>query len=273
MSVYLHILGSSSSGNAALLTTPQCRVLIDAGFSCRKLGELLEGTGTRLEDIDAVFLTHEHSDHCAGLAGLAKLPKLRVFSNHGTASALKNTLNKQVNWQIFETGSTFSFSDLQITSFSIPHDSTEPVGFLFANGMGNDLFSPPRRLAWVTDLGYIPALVRERVKAADVIVLEANYDHELLDRDTKRPFSVKQRIRGRHGHLSNTAAADYVQEATTQDGVRWKEILLAHLSKDCNAVELVQAAFSNPLARPRNARIRVLDPLAAFTNPILIGGW
>lgn len=273
MAVTLTILGSSSSGNAALLTTPRCRVLIDAGFSGRKLGELLEATGTRLEDIDAVFLTHEHNDHCAGVSGLSKLPKLRFFSNHGTAASLKGCLKREVKWQVFETGSTFTFADLEVTSFSIPHDSTEPVGFLFSHGGGDDLFSPSRRLAWVTDLGYVPNLVRERVKAADVLVLEANHDLEMLDRDTKRPHSVKQRIRGRHGHLSNEAAATFVKEATKQDNVRWSEILLAHLSRDCNEVERVEAAFGDPLARPRNTRIRVLDPTAGPMVPITVGGW
>ena len=232
------ILGSGSAGNSALLQTDNTRVLIDAGFSARRLAGLLADHGQKLEGIDAIFLTHEHGDHAAGLTGLARHPHIKVFANRATAQALQAGLKHRVAWNLFETGSTFRFRDLEVSSFAVPHDAQDPVGFVIAHGE-NDLLSPRRSLAWLTDLGHAPAHVRERIRDADVLVIEANHCPQMLEADTKRPWSTKQRISGRHGHLSNTAARELLASTA---GARWRHVFLTHLSRDCNSIAAVETA-------------------------------
>jgi phosphoribosyl 1,2-cyclic phosphodiesterase len=238
MAMRFSILGSGSAGNSALLQTDNTRVLVDAGFSARRLAEMLEELGEKLEGIDAIFLTHEHGDHAAGLNGLARYPHIRVFANRATASVVQTGLKHRVAWQLFETGGTFRFRDLEVSSFAVPHDAQEPVGFLIAHGE-NDLLSPRRSLAWLTDLGHAPAPVRERIREADVLVIEANHCPQMLEADTKRPWSVKQRIGGRHGHLSNEAARELLSSIASP---RWRHVFLAHLSRDCNSPAAVETA-------------------------------
>jgi phosphoribosyl 1,2-cyclic phosphodiesterase len=244
MPVRFRILGSGSNGNAALLQTEETRVLVDAGFSARKLEELLAAAGESLASIDAIFLTHEHGDHAAGLSGLAKHPHLRVFANTGTAQAVQRTLKHRIAWQHFETGTSFRFRDLDVSTFAVPHDAQDPVGFLIAHGHEGDLFAPRRTLAWLTDLGHAPTHLRERLREADVIVVEANYCPRLLEADTKRPWSVKQRINGRHGHLSNDAARELLEAIASP---RLRHVFFAHLSRDCNSPAAVEAACGSTL--------------------------
>jgi phosphoribosyl 1,2-cyclic phosphodiesterase len=241
MAMRFCILGSGSSGNSALLQTEGARVLVDAGFSARKLGQLLAAIGEDLAQVDAIFLTHEHGDHAAALEGLKKYPHIRVFANAATARAVQTGLSHRPDWQIFETGAAFQFRDIEVRSFSVPHDAHEPVGFLFANGRDGDLFAPRRCLAWLTDLGYAPQHVHEHLRDADVVVVESNHCAELLKADTKRPWSLKQRISGRHGHLSNQSARELLESVASP---RWRHIYLTHLSRDCNSLEAVATAFA-----------------------------
>jgi phosphoribosyl 1,2-cyclic phosphodiesterase len=255
MSVEFQILGSSSGGNCALLQTGQTKVLVDVGFSAKRIGCLLESVGESLDAIDAVFLTHEHNDHAQGIRGLAKRADLPVFANHDTADAVQAKATKPVNWKVFQTGTEFTFRDLKVRSFAIPHDAYDPVGFTFNWGEEGDLFTPPRSLAWVTDLGYVPEHVKEHIRDVQTLVIEANYDEELLERDERRPWSTKQRIRGRHGHLSNNAALDLVAELSPKS--RLEKVYLAHLSKDCNNAHLVRDKFAS---LSRTLSIDVIDP-------------
>jgi phosphoribosyl 1,2-cyclic phosphodiesterase len=241
MAMRFCILGSGSSGNSALLVTEEARVLVDAGFSLRKLGQLLAAAGETLARIDAVFLTHEHGDHAGGIAGLKKFPHLKIFANAATAHAVQAGLSHRPDWQIFETGARFRFRDLEIDAFSVPHDAQDPVGFRFTNGREGDLLAPRRSLSWLTDLGHAPQHVREHIRDCDVVVVEANHCVRMLQADTKRPWSTKQRISGRHGHLSNDSARELLIAVASP---RWRRIYLTHLSRDCNSpaeVELVLA--------------------------------
>jgi len=249
------ILGSSSSGNCALIETGRTRILVDAGFSGKRILELLRSQEIEVDSISAVFLTHEHGDHIAGMRGLSRFPHLRFFANEGTAEAVQMKLSRQVQWSLFETGERFRWEDIEIESLRLPHDAYDPVGFIFRNG-GGDLFNPHRSIAWLTDLGYVPPSLDALINEVDSLVVEANHDSVMLERDVKRPFSVKQRIRGRHGHLSNEATRDFLFRENAR--VRWRQVFLGHLSKDCNTIDQVKTCMAGH--EKTTWQLEVVDP-------------
>lgn len=256
MALRFSILGSGSSGNSALLITEGAHVLVDAGFSARKLDQLLAPLGESLAKIDAIFLTHEHGDHAAGLEGLKKYPHIQVFANAATARAVQSGLKHRPAWQIFETGRRFDFRDLIIDSFSIPHDAQDPVGFRFTTGHPGDLLAPQHSLAWLTDLGHAPQHIREHIRECDVIMVEANHCPEMLKADTKRPWSTKQRISGRHGHLSNEAMRELLASVASP---HWRHIFLTHLSRDCNSLQAVETSLAD-LKKQLKCQFQIVAP-------------
>ena len=266
MSTAFHILGSSSNGNCSLLRTENSTVLIDAGFSGKRIERMLAEIGESINTIDAIFLTHEHSDHAQGIRGLSRRADLPIFANQDTAEAVQKKLSRQVNWQLFQTGTTFKFRDIEVGSFTVPHDAYDPVGFTFHWGNESDLISPRRSLAWITDLGYVPEYIKECIKSVEILVLEANYDERLLESDLKRPWSIKQRIRGRHGHLSNSACYETIKSLNGHSSIQ--EVYLAHLSRDCNTVEQVQNKFADIVDSACKFKIHVIDPQVNTKVPV-----
>jgi len=251
------ILGSSSSGNCALLETEQARILIDVGFSGRKTEQLLQRVGLTPHDIQAVFLTHEHQDHSSGVRGLCRYPHLEFFANMDTAQALQEKLSRKVKWKIFETNSSFVYQDLEVQAITAPHDAYDPVCFFFQWGHG-DLFSPRRSLGWINDLGHVPEAILRRIARSEILVIESNYDETMLEADTKRPWSLKQRIRGRHGHLSNE---ETLQALKRIENPQWTHIFLTHLSRECNSVSLVEKVFGTFIqSMPRTVHCSVVPP-------------
>ncbi len=257
MAMRFRILGSGSAGNAALLETGSTRILIDAGFSGRKLRQMLHESGTSMDEIAAIFLTHEHGDHAAGVEALKKHPHVTVFANAATARAVQTKLSHRPTWQVFETGSRFQFRDLEVDTFAVPHDAQEPVGFTFASGRPDDLIAPRRTIAWLTDLGHIPQHVRRRLPEVDVIAIESNHCPHLLEADIRRPWSTKQRISGRHGHLSNEGVREVLSAVASP---RWRHICLTHLSKDCNSIDAVHTALTELRASLAGCQFSIVPP-------------
>jgi len=242
------ILGSGSSGNCAYLETDDVRILVDAGFSAKQIETRLASIGRSISDVQAIFLTHEHGDHVCGLPVLVKRHNIPVYCNRLTAEYLSAQMPGFQGWRQFEAGATMELGDLRINSFSVPHDAYDPVGFMFYHALGN--------IGFLTDLGYATKLVIERVRAARALVLEANHDLRLLQEDTKRPWSVKQRILSRHGHLSNEAAAEVAAEVVT-DGM--EDLYLGHLSADCNSPLQARTTVSSKLEERGRPFVRIRD--------------
>ena len=254
MSVKFTILGSGSSGNCAYIETPEARILVDAGFSPRQIRARLAGIGKTPENLTAILITHEHSDHIAGLLGLADKFHIPVYCNRDTQDAtiwtFKNkwskktnlaletadTFKSKINWQVFTTGASFEIADVLIETFSIPHDAQDPVGFLLRTARGN--------IGFATDLGHTTRLVLDRIRAANVLVLESNHDVKMLQDCPRRAWPLKQRILGRHGHLSNVAAAEAAAQIMSAE---LKYLYLAHLSRECNKPELAQHVMAEQL--------------------------
>ena len=230
MSVQFTILGSGSGGNCAYLETPEVRLLIDAGFSGRQIRQRLASIQRTPETLTGILLTHEHQDHTTGLTALAARLRIPVFCNRLTHEATERQLETRFEARHFVTGGHFELGDVTVDTFSVPHDAQDPVGFLLRTPAGN--------LGFLTDLGHATKLVLERIRPAHVLVLEANHDVKLLQDDTKRPWSTKQRILSRHGHLSNDAAAEVAEAVASASLAR---IYLGHLSRDCNRPELARA--------------------------------
>ncbi len=237
MPVQFTILGSGSGGNCAYLEAGETRLLIDAGFSGRQIRQRLATLGRVPETLSGILITHEHSDHICGLAIIAEKAGIPVYCNRLTREAIEFNLKVKLNFRTFETGAAFEMGEVGVDTFSIPHDAQDPVGFLLRTGSGN--------IGFLTDLGHATKLVVERVRPANVLVLESNYDPKMLQEDTKRPWSVKQRIVSRHGHLSNEAAGGVATEIVTSE---LKHIFLGHLSSGCNRPDLAHSTVHKRLA-------------------------
>lgn len=240
MAISFDMLGSGSTGNCGLMVVNGQAILIDAGFSCKKIKDMLSIRNIDLDDIRAVFITHEHIDHIQGLRGLRKYDNIQFFANKLTADAIEQKFEFGINWRTFNTGDSVVFSGMNVTSFSIPHDAADPIGYVFSAIEKKD--GGINSLAWMTDLGYIPSNIVSCIKDADLLVIESNYDNDLLTADRKRPPYIKARIRSRYGHLPNEVAINFVKNA--KDG-RWKKVVFAHVSADCNSDDSIKTLLGN----------------------------
>lgn len=238
VSVQFTILASGSSGNCAYLEADDTRLLIDAGLSARQIRQRLLGIGRTPEKLNGILITHEHSDHVQGLGVLAAKLQIPIYCNRLTKEAIELMFKTRFDFRLFSTGSSFSVGDVYVDTFSVPHDAYDPVGFLVRTTAGN--------IGFLTDLGHATKLVIERVRPANALVLEANHDLKLLQDDTKRPWSVKQRILSRHGHLCNEAAAALAEQIVCAE---LRHLYLGHLSGDCNRPELAHRVVSESLAK------------------------
>jgi len=335
------VLASGSKGNSTIVTGGRTRILVDAGLSCRELFKRMKQAGEEPETLDAIIVTHEHTDHVGGLAVTARKLGIPVYFTEGTHRAwmrwltprrqmtyaqwmeqcrkqaaerqaeadtsscddasdepeeidpgcpILDAVSSRQGWetssptqpvpenpespqpsdrvpsrkeeptwlpsvQYFQAGQPFEIGDIAVSPFTIPHDAADPVGFVFrAEGV---------RMAFATDLGYIPPNVKAQLKGVDLLLLESNHDLEML-RDGPYPWSVKQRVLSRVGHLSNEAAADFLESG--YDG-QAAYVILAHLSESNNLPELARVTAERAL----NGRASLLANkllLAAQNEPL-----
>jgi len=231
------VLASGSSGNAALLATENTRILVDAGLSMRELRKRLASIGESLEEIDAILITHEHSDHVAGLPVLARSKDVRaaIYMTHLAAPA--------IDWggpprlEPFQAGASFRIGDIEVQSFGIPHDAIDPVGYCFeAQGV---------RVGVATDLGYVPESIKFHLRRTNLLLLEANHDLDML-KVGPYPWSVKQRVMSRVGHLSNLHMSDYLMQDLASCTAN---LILGHLSEQNNHPAIVQMVAAEALEK------------------------
>jgi phosphoribosyl 1,2-cyclic phosphodiesterase len=219
----LTVLGSGSSGNSAVVSTTETTLLVDAGLSAKQLILRMEAAGFSPAALDAILVTHEHSDHTGGLEILCKKWDIPVYATPLTQESIAKNFRKPPRWRLMTTGQPFELRDLRIECFPVPHDAVDPVGFLIE--------SECARLGLLSDIGFVTNLVRDRLQRVHTLFVEANYDSHLLEMDTKRPWATKQRISSRHGHLSNDQVAELVAQLAHEE---LHQVVLGHLSEDCN---------------------------------------
>lgn len=224
-------LASGSSGNSLLIETGETKILVDAGISLRQIKLRLEVLDVDIQDIDGVIVTHEHSDHTAALPRL----KTPVHVASSTTHLWKDKLNDMMG---FASDCAFSIRDLMVTPFSVPHDALDPVGFTIESEKGE-------KIGIVTDIGSVTGLVKERLKGCNILVIEFNHCSDIL-LYSHYPWDLKQRIKGRLGHLSNIQGAELLQNLL-HGGL--KHVVLAHLSQVNNKPEAAFKAAREALTR------------------------
>jgi len=289
------VLASGSKGNSTLVSSSRTRILVDAGLSCRELLKRMRTAGEEPESLDAILVTHEHQDHIQGVAVLARKLGIPVYFTEATHRAWVRWITPRkrmtyADWleqrrqeaalreageiadvsddvlcddeeavpgrdpaalpslQFFTAGKEFRVGDIEVTPFTIPHDAADPVGFVFvADGV---------RIGIATDLGYMPPNAKLALRGCDVLMLESNHDLEML-RDGPYPWSVKQRVMSRVGHLSNDAAAEFLEK--NYDGTA-AYVILAHLSESNNLPELARLSAEKALC----------DRMSLLANKLLL---
>ncbi len=253
MSVRLCVLGSGSKGNCTLLATEKTRLLIDAGLNRKETYARLAAVGERADGFDALVISHEHTDHVSGLRLLAVDLKAPVYISPATRKALLSDPKLRA-CELFSPGRKFTVGDVEITPFSIPHDAVDPVAFTFqTQGL---------KIGLVTDLGYIPEVVKQHVRGCHCLVFESNHDLEML-KVGPYPWYVKQRVMSRQGHLSNHATAGFLAE--DYDGVA-QVLVLAHLSETNNHPEIARLSAEQALAQRTRGHLPELH-LASQSTP------
>lgn len=236
MGVELTILGSGSGGNAAYLECGKTRILIDVGLSGKQIRDRLLKINRSPETLSGIIISHEHTDHIKGLLMIAARLGIPVYTNRLTSESIVEYFDEKFCFKIFQNGESFEVGDIEVEVFSVPHDAVDPIGLSFITNSG--------KIGYVTDIGCVTALTAERFRSAQVLVVEANHDVEMLRNDPHRPWSLKQRIMGKHGHLSNESAAELIERTITEN---LQHITLAHLSQECNLPELAVKVVSKKL--------------------------
>jgi phosphoribosyl 1,2-cyclic phosphodiesterase len=238
------ILASGSSGNCTLLETQHTRLVVDAGLGKRETLARLSAIESKFSRLDGILISHEHTDHCNGLPQMLGMWRAPVYLTEATHFELRrilpDTLGKRMDRvEMISAGQRFQVGDIEVSAFAIPHDAADPIGFTFrAGGV---------KVAIVTDLGYLPALVKHHLRDSDCLILESNHDLEML-KVGPYPWHVKQRVLSRTGHLSNHTVSEFLADEEGFDG-RAQHLVLAHLSEQNNNPDLARISAEEALQR------------------------
>jgi phosphoribosyl 1,2-cyclic phosphodiesterase len=242
------VLASSSSGNCTLVSSQRTRILVDAGLGKRETFARLAAIGEDPQSLTAIVVTHEHTDHVSGLVTLARALDIPIYLSNLTAPTIAWG-EFQPKIELFQSGTAFPVGDIDVESFTIPHDAVDPVGFcLMTQGI---------KISIATDLGYITDSIKVHLRGTDLMLLESNHDLEML-KIGPYPWPVKQRVMGRKGHLSNDIASDFIKRDLDS---RTTTLILGHLSESNNHPEIVRLAGSQALhGRELFTRLVVVEP-------------
>ncbi|MBJ8325895.1 MBL fold metallo-hydrolase [Streptococcus pacificus] len=256
------VLASGSTGNSFYIETPKKKLLIDAGLSGKKISQLLSEIDRKAEDLDAILVTHEHSDHIQGVGVLARKFNLDVYANEKTWSVMDKLIGKLDSGQkhIFERGTTKIFGDLDIESFGVSHDAIDPQFYR--------VMKDNKSFVLLTDTGYVSDRLAGLIKNADGYLIESNHDVDIL-RSGKYPWRLKQRILSDEGHLSNDDSAETMIRTL---GNKTKKIHLGHLSKENNLKELARLTMETELMKADygvGQEFKIYDTSPDSASPLL----
>ncbi|RDW16763.1 MBL fold metallo-hydrolase [Oceanobacillus chungangensis] len=248
MTLRFSVLASGSTGNAFYIESDQERFLVDAGLSGKQMDNLFSKVHVDPSMLSGILVTHEHSDHIKGLGIIARKYNLPIYANEKTWKAMEKSIGKLTVDQKFMFGmeEVKTFGDMEIESFGVSHDAAEPMFYTFRHS--------GKKVALVTDLGYVSERIKKTVEDADAYIFEANHDVEML-RMGRYPWSVKRRILGDSGHVSNEDSGLALSEIISN---RTKRIYLAHLSLDNNMKDLARMAVDGVL-KERGIEIDLFD--------------
>ncbi|MDO4690104.1 MAG: MBL fold metallo-hydrolase [Fusobacterium sp.] len=238
------VLGSGSAGNSTYIEVDGLKILIDAGFSCKKIEEKLEQIGENLANISAILITHEHSDHINGAGIIARKYNIPLYISPESYEAGMPKLGEINRGLVKLIDKDFILNDtIKVSPFDVMHDAVRTLGFRLESQLG-------KKIAVSTDIGYVDNVVREAFKGVDAMVIESNYDYNML-MNCSYPWNLKSRVKSRNGHLSNNDCARFIKEMYTE---KIKKIFLAHVSKDSNDPKLIKQTlddeFDRMLRRP-----------------------
>jgi phosphoribosyl 1,2-cyclic phosphodiesterase len=249
------VLATGSSGNCTFVGTESTRILIDAGLSAKETCERLVSIGEDPEKLDAILVTHEHSDHVSGLAVLTRW--IRKKTKRSVPVFLTRLTAPSIDWngaahdavEAFQAGTRFYIGDLTVSSFTIPHDAVDPVGYtVAADGI---------KVGLAMDLGYLPDSVKWHLRGSRLLLLESNHDLDML-KVGPYPWSVKQRVMGRRGHLSNDVVSEFIRDGLDH---QVHTLLLGHLSEHNNHPEIVRLVASQAIdGRCLETKLVVAEP-------------
>ncbi|MDY0235991.1 MAG: MBL fold metallo-hydrolase [Gudongella sp.] len=237
MAIKFCSLSSGSSGNCQYIETKETKLIIDAGFSGKRIEELLDEIGVNPKDLDAILVTHEHIDHSKGVGILSRRHNIPVYANAKTWESMEKIIKtvKIENTKVFTTNKNIQIKDVLIHPFNLSHDALDTVGYI--------IFSDMKKLSFITDTGWVNEGIKEKIKNSHLYFMESNHDVKML-MEGSYPWSLKKRILSPHGHLSNDDAGYILSEILKGEN---EIVLLAHLSKDNNNPQLAYNTVRNAL--------------------------
>ena len=239
-------LGSGSSGNSSYIEMENKKFLVDAGFSGKKIAEKLNNIEKRIEDITGIFVTHEHSDHIQGLGVVSRKYDIPIYLHEMTYCVIREKIGKIDKKNLnFIREDKVVIGDCVINNFEVMHDAKKCLGYTFEYG--------EKKLSYASDVGCVNNIIKENLKNSDVIVLESNYDYNMLMTGPYH-WELKNRVKGRNGHLSNAEASKLIAQVLNE---KLKKVYLMHISKDNNTPELAYNSLYEILERENKSHLEI----------------